>query len=241
MKTSRIKVRHEARHAGHRILFGLAVVGVGVLALLDNLRMFDVALLRTFWPLGLVLWGLGRLAWPHHRGSGLFGVILIGVGLMLTGQNLGYVHFHWRDWWPVVIIVAGLSILMRGFFPRQGEAPCFDASTLEHGDLASINASFSAISQRNDSRNFKGGRITSTFGGVELDLTQAAIDGPEAVLDISARFSGIELRVPREWLVVVEVDSTFGGVEDKTVPPMNPGPRLVLRGEVVFGGVEIKN
>ena len=72
-----------------------------------------------------------------------------------------------------------------------------------------IDATFSAIRQRNDSAQFKGGRIDVTFGGVELDLSQATMDGPEAVLELSARFSGIELRVPREWLVVVEVSDLW--------------------------------
>lgn len=232
--------RHH-HHPGYRVLFGLGVIGVGVLALLDNLRLFDIALLRTFWPLALVLWGLGRLAWPRHGGSGLFGLALIAMGLALTAQHLGYLQFHWRDWWPVFVIAIGLSILMRGFFPRRDRQACFEVSTLEHGDVANIHASFGAVNQRQDSRQFKGGRIEATFGGVELDLTQAAIDGPEARLDIAARFSGIELRVPRDWQVVVEMAATFGGVEDKTVPPMSPVARLVLRGEVVFGGVEIKN
>jgi membrane associated rhomboid family serine protease len=39
------------------------------LAVLDNLHVFDIALLRTFWPLALVLWGPSRLAWPRHPGS----------------------------------------------------------------------------------------------------------------------------------------------------------------------------
>lgn len=233
--------RHPRHHAGHRILFGLTVIGIGTLALLDNLRLFDLALLRTFWPVALVVWGLARLAWPQHRGSGLFGLILIGVGLALTAQNLGYLHLSWREWWPVFIILAGVSILLRGLRPKPDLGDVFHTSTLEHGELANINASFGAVNQRHDSRSFKGGRIEATFGGVELDLTQAAIDAPQATLDIAARFSGIELRVPRDWQVIVEMNSTFGGVEDKTFPPMTPTARLVLRGEVVFGGVEIKN
>jgi hypothetical protein len=76
---------------------------------------------------------------------------------------------------------------------------------------------------------------------VELDLRQAAMAGPEAVLEVSARFSGIELRVPRDWHVVVDVAPTLGGVEDKTLPPANPSQRLVLRGAIAFGGVEVKN
>jgi hypothetical protein len=228
------------RHAGQRVLFGLLVIGVGVVILLDNLRLFDISLMRTFWPMALVLWGVARLAWPMHRGSGLMGAVLIVVGLMLTAQNLGYVQFHWRDWWPVFIILFGVSIVLRGLWPRPVPGAPIADLTLEHGDQVDIQASFSAVSQRNDSTAFKGGRITSTFGGVDLDLTQARMAGPEARLDISARFSGVELRVPRDWQITVEVASTFGGVEDKTVPPMTPGPRLILTGEVMFGGVEIK-
>ena len=229
------------RHAGHRVLFGLAVIGVGLLVLLDNLRLFDISLMRTFWPLAFVLWGLARLVWPVHRGSSVLGVVLIAIGVLLTAQNLGYVQVHWRDWWPVIIIAMGVSIVMRGLLPRSELGAITSDMTLEHGEQVDIQASFSAVSQRNDSPAFKGGRITSTFGGVELDLTQARMAGPEARLDISARFSGIELRVPREWQVVVEMPATFGGVDDKTVPPMTPGPRLILTGEVMFGGVDIKH
>ncbi|MFT7772340.1 LiaI-LiaF-like domain-containing protein [Roseateles sp.] len=228
-------------HAASRVVFGLGVIGIGLLALLDNLNVFGMPLLRTFWPLILVLLGLARLIRPCHSGSWLLGVGLMLLGGLLTARNLGYANFNMRDWWPVFIILIGLSILARGLFPRQRRQAGFQSSTLEHGERVDIDASFSAINQRCDSRSFKGGRIASTFGGVELDLTQAVIDGTEAHLEVSAHFSGIELRVPREWLVVIEASSTFGGVEDKTVPPMNPGPRLVVRGEVMFGGVEIKN
>jgi len=232
---------HTPHSAGSRIVFGLGVVGFGLLALLDNLNLFGMPLLRTFWPLALVLLGLARLAWPRHAGGGLFGLGLILVGGLLTARNLGYVGFSARDWWPVLVILAGLSILARGVFPGSGRRGGFQASTPESGDLIDIDASFSAINQRCDSRAFKGGRISSTFGAVELDLTQAAIHGAEARLDLSARFAGITLRVPRDWQVVLDVASGFGGVEDETTPPLTPGPRLLVRGEVIFGGVEIKN
>lgn len=246
MRPDRPRYRRHDYHPGHRIVFGLGVIGIGALALLDNLDAFGMPLLRTFWPLALVLWGLGRIVWPRHAASWLFGAILITVGSVMTAQNLGMLHIELRQWWPVFIILAGLSILLRGLFPhrhrglpRQG---CGDTpSTLEHGERVAIDASFSAVRQQNDSRSFKGGRIDVTFGGVELDLRQAVMDGPEAVLELSSRFSGIELRVPRDWQIVVDIAPTLGGVQDRTVPPMNPTQRLVLRGDTMFGGVEIRN
>jgi len=234
--------RHRHHHPGHRIAFGLVVMGIGLLALLDNLDTFGLPLLRTFWPLALVLWGLSRIVLRRDAAAWLFGGALVGVGGLMTAQNLGVIHLQLRDWWPVLVILVGLSILLRGVFPRRRlSMEGFDTSTLEHGDRVMIDATFSGIRQQNDSRSFKGGRIDSTFGGVELDLRQAAMDGPEAVLELSARFSGIELRVPRDWLIVVDIVPTLGAVNDQTVPPMNPVHRLVLRGDTVFGGVEIKN
>lgn len=241
MRPQRIRHIRHPHHPAHRIVFGLGVMGIGVLALLDNLHLFGIPLLRTFWPLALVLYGLGRIAWPRHAGNWLFGLALVIVGGVMTAQNLDLVSIRLRDWWPVLVILAGASILTRGLFPHQRTACVDTPSTLEHGDRVVIDASFSAVRQQNDSRTFKGGRIDVTFGGVELDLRQAMIDGPEAVLDISARFSGVELRVPREWQVVVDIAPTIGGVDDKTVPPMNPTQRLILRGDTMFGGVEIKN
>jgi len=230
----------------HRIrnaLFGLSVVGIGALALLDNLHVFGTGLLRTYWPLVFVVWGIGRLAWPRHVSSALFGVVLIAVGALMTAHNLGQVDVDVRQWWPVFVILGGVAIALRGVFPKAcgGRHRRFETSTMEHTDLVDVDARFSAVKLRNDSPAFKGGRISAAFGGVELDLREAAMAGPEAILTIDGKFSGIELRVPRHWQVSVQMSSTLGGVEDKTVPPPSPEQRLVLRGETVFGGVEIKN
>jgi len=235
--------RHYQYHPARHIAFGLGVMGIGSLVLLDNLHIFNIRLLQTFWPLALTLWGLSRLFMGRNYGNWLFGMALALFGVFMTADNLGLVQFHPRDWWPALIILAGLSIVLRGAFPRyrRAMADAVDSSTLEHGERVDINAAFSAVNQQNDSRSFKGGRIDVSFGSVELDLRQAAMDGPEAMLEISARFAGVELRVPRDWLVVVNVAPTLGGVNDQTVPPMNPTQRLMLRGDAVFGGIEVKN
>ncbi|MFG6415406.1 LiaI-LiaF-like domain-containing protein [Roseateles sp. DC23W] len=96
-----------ARH----VFMGLSIAAVGTLALLDNLRLFDIALLRTFWPLGLVMLGLARLVLRGRQR--MAGAALVLVGAMLTASNLGSDLFALRHWWPVFIIGAGLSMLRR--------------------------------------------------------------------------------------------------------------------------------
>ena len=242
-KTLRPQYEYDSsRRGARRAVFGLGIVAVGALALLDNLRLFDTPLLRTFWPLVLVVWGAGRLAWSRHPGSWIFGLLLVVVGALMTAHNLGHGSFDLRQWWPVFIILAGAAVVLRGVFPNPRTSRArFESSAIEHGSEVNVDATFSGITLQNDSRSFKGGRIAISFGGVELDLREAVMDGNEATIDIHATFSGIEMRIPRDWQVVVRMSATMGAVEDKSVPPGTSEHRLVLQGDTMFGGVEIRN
>ena len=106
---------------------------------------------------------------------------------------------------------------------------------------------FGGIERRITTRNFQGGRVLTVFGGVELDLREAEIEGNEAVVQIDAIFGGCEIRVPDHWHVLSAGNGMFGGYSDKSrqSPPDGASATerktLILRGTVVFGGVEIKN
>ncbi len=243
MNTNRGMCFNTTRHRARRALIGVSVIGLGTLALLDNLHMFGGQLLSTYWPLVFVVWGLSRLLWSWHPGGRVFGVVLILLGGLMTAQGVMHERLSLHRWWPVFIILVGAAIALRGLFPRshrRGRGR-FENATVEQVDEIHVEASFSGLKLRNVSRNFKGGQIDCSFGGVEVDLREAVMAAPEVVLQIRGMFSGIELRVPRDWQVVVQLGATLGGVDDKTTPPMVPEHRLVLRGETVFGGVEIKN
>jgi predicted membrane protein len=225
-----------------RAVFGLSVIGIGTLAMLDNLHLFDMALLHTFWPLVFVLWGIARLVWPRHSGSQVFGVGLILLGTLITAYHLEHRDLDLSQWWPVFVILAGASIVSRGMFPhgRFGRAE-IPPPAVQNSDVLNIEATFGALELRNDAKAFKGGRIEVSFGSIELDLREAVMDGAEVAIDIRCSFSGVELRVPRDWEVVVQLRATMGAVEDRSVPPSTPVHRLVLRGASSFGGVEIRN
>jgi hypothetical protein len=105
------------------------------------------------------------------------------------------------------------------------------------------------------SKNFMGGEIVAIFGGFEIDLTEADIQGSQAKLDIVALFGGGEVRVPQNWNVILETVGIFGGASDRTRHPdpanaaasgagTQAGPAvktLIIDGVSLFGGVTIKN
>jgi predicted membrane protein len=224
-------------------VIGLIAIAVGVLALLDNLHLFDVQVLHTFWPLIFVAWGLVNIVNARTPTGPLFGIGMVALGTVMTLQKMGILHTSLRDWWPVFLILAGIFIVARSFVPRRGMVRVYGlsgAAETDHASLLDIRSAFSGQILKNDSQDFKGGRIEVTLGGIELDLRQASING-EAVLQVETFMGGIAIKVPPDWQVLVQVSPMMGAVEDKTVPPMNPTKRLIVKGEVVVGGIEIKN
>jgi predicted membrane protein len=227
------------------IVFGAFIIIVGLFALLDNLHLFDSHRVQPFWPLVFVALGALKLAQARRSGHVIVGGVLVALGAGMTLQNLGLIHFEWRQLWPVALILVGLNVIAKSFSSR-GEAVCLPSrrgqrdERLEHGSRIDASATMSGIVLKNDSQEFTGGDISAVMGAVEIDLRQAAI-ATEAVLHLSIIMGGVEIKVPREWSVSVNGSPMLGGIEDKTVPPMTPGGRLLIEGSVIMGGVEISN
>ena len=92
------------------------------------------------------------------------------------------------------------------------------------------------------SKDFKGGEATSVFGGTELDLRQADINGT-VILELTQVMGGAKLIVPSTWYIKNEINAVFGGVDDKRQMQSNVDHNkvLVLKGTSFFGGLEIRN
>ena len=98
---------------------GGVLIVLGLMLLLNNLGVTNINIgevLRTYWPLLLVLWGANILALRSRGGGSLLsGSILLILGLVFLGRNLGFLSFDmasfWRIIWPVIIILAGISLI----------------------------------------------------------------------------------------------------------------------------------
>jgi predicted membrane protein len=87
----------------------------------------------------------------------------------------------------------------------------------------------------------KGGRVTSIFGGSEIDLRSANLS-TGATVEVFTMFGAAEILVPGDWHVNVEVSSVFGGFENKRTPVTSPNaPSLRIKGFTMFGGGEVKS
>jgi len=218
-----------------QFVMGVLISVVGVLFTLDNLGFIEAGTYLRFWPVALIAVGLMKL-WSGGRGASLHGLIFFFAGVWLLLESLSIVTISLWALWPVLLIIAGGSMVWRGI---NGPA-CPREDTDTHSTVNAV-AVLGGLNRRNNSRTFRGGDLTAVMGGCQIDLTNAALDG-EAVIDVFAMWGGIEIRVPEDWTISGRVTPILGGYEDKTHPPREAATqRLVVRGIVIMGGVEIKN
>lgn len=231
------------RSPRQRIFVGIAIMIIGVLALVDNLRIFDIHHLFQFWPTVFVAAGILKLTQSRKRSSVFVGTGLITAGVVMTLNRLGIISFSWHDWWPVIIIAVGISIILKD---KRRSEDCKNQSFI-YGDVSSseqssldITAIMGGNKTTNNTQDFKGGEITAIMGGVDLDLRGASIQN-EAILNVWATWGGIALKIPQDWIVVNHGVAILGGIEDKSIPTAGATKRLIITGTAIMGGVEIKN
>ncbi len=231
------------RSYGGGLLWGVALVLVGVAFLLDHMGVINIDHVWRFWPLLLIVAGITHISAPERR---FWGIILIAAGVVLQLNQLGIAHFGWADFWPVILIAVGLMILWSSLEARNRPA----APKPSDGDPRTTlneNVLFGGIERRVTTQNFEGGRVNAVFGGVELDLRDAKMEADEATLEINVVFGGVDMRLPENWQVASRGTPIFGGVSDKTrtsardVPEGTKIKVLYLTGAIIFGGVDIKN
>jgi Domain of unknown function (DUF5668) len=100
------------------IVVGVIIVGMGLLLLGDRYLDRDLPLMRSWWPLILIVMGAARLAngdsgpdgRPRSRRSGVW-LILVGVWALVSDAHLFGLTFGTS--WPLLIIVAGVMMVWR--------------------------------------------------------------------------------------------------------------------------------
>jgi hypothetical protein len=224
----------------HGAIVGGIVCLVGLVLLLDHLGFISVDHIWRFWPLIPMAIGAAHLAEPGRR---QWGAIVFVVGTLFLVNSLNILRFDWSRLWPLIIILVGGSMIWNSINGqrRRSEIPDSAATMNAH-------AIFSGIERRISTKDFRFGRVSAVFGGVELDFHEADIEGDRAELEVNAIFGGAEIRIPDNWRVEAQNQVIFGGLSDETrnanrpADATTPGTKvLIISGTVTFGGIEVKN
>jgi predicted membrane protein len=144
------------------------------------------------------------------RNNLFLGIILIAFGIFFLLDNFGVADFGdlIHDYWPLLIIVWGLSILLRyrsdPASPANPGTPPVDRETLK--DSVAFGNYYSNIS----SSAFRGGSVSTVFGNCDIDLTKATFAPGEHTLKISGVFGDTNILLPKDSAVAVTAKAFLG-------------------------------
>lgn len=228
-----------------RVTWGFILIILGIGLLLDQFNLIGFGdLISTYWPSILILMGLIGLI--SRDSSRLSNLVVLAIGLFFQLRNLGYIKVSiWQVFWPSILIIIGLSIIFQRGGTRKHKADVnpekWEKENMVDEDVVDYFTIFSAIENSNYSKDFKGGKLTAIFAGIDLDLGDCEIKGDVAVLSATAIFGGIDIIVPPHWNVEVQATPILGGVEKHTKYNRDENaPTLKVDGTAIFGGIEIK-
>jgi len=227
-------------HRSHRGFAGILVVIVGAFLLM---RQMDVELPYYLFNIGPILIAIGIYIGVRSNFRNWTWAIVGGFGLLIliskvVGFSIGQLI------WPLIIISVGLVLI---FKPKRDHDTWRNWGKMSEentgNDFFDSTAIFGAIKKNIISKNFKGGDLTTIFGGADINLGQADING-QAVIDMTHIFGGSKIIVPADWTIKTDdVVCVFGGLDDKrrNLGPADPNKVLVLHGTCIFGGIDIKS
>ncbi len=107
----------------HRLLWGMVVVTIGVVFLLNQIGLITMDLgdlFSTYWPVFMIVFGLQGLL-LQHSGGFWWNSIIVLFGFFFLGRNLEWLQWDFSDMirfiGPIALIIFGLSMIFRGNRP----------------------------------------------------------------------------------------------------------------------------
>lgn len=225
-----------------RILTGLVFVIVGGLFAAKYLNALDPEVERYIFTWQALIIAIGLVSLSNRNGH-IGGIILVTVGIIFLLPKFGFIDHNVRHlWWPAILIIIGFFIMFKSFGTRKKS----EILRKKEGDMDIIDEHnvFGGGMQFVTSKNFKGGKIISIFGGSKVDLSQAELAEGTNNLEIVNIFGGTELLIPHTWKVKTDVTTIFGGFNDKKIRfssiEIDDNKELIIKGVMIFGGGDVK-
>lgn len=236
-----------------KVAIGLVLVAAGVLLMLNKLGFLNGGITHWLfsWPMLLVAIGFVNLFGRDNYFSGL--ILIVVGGFFLIPRILGFDYSFVWTFWPTLLIIGGVLVIFKHsiFQPRRSRDENgnvndrrFFSSNGAEADADGFIESYNIFGGSNRRVvKLTGGKIVNLFGGSEIDLTQAAVEGDVVYVEMINIFGGGTLFVPSDWDVQIEVVSIFGGFSDKrrfiNTTLVEGRKKLIVKGICVLGGGEV--
>lgn len=216
-------------------IWGLVLI---VLGLVFGLNAMEITNINIFfdgwWTLFIIVPCFIDLITEREKTGNIIG-LLIGVALLLGCQDILDFEIIGKLIFPTILVIIGISFIFKDTIGKEIKKE-IDKLNKERKNENEYCSTFSNQTINID-EEFKGCELTSVFGGIKLDLTDAKIN-EDIVINTTSIFGEITINVPSNVKVKVKSTSIFGGVTNKNNE--KDGNVIYINSFCLFGGVEIK-
>ena len=225
-----------------KVFWGLVLILGGIFLIISKLGYFpDVNVFSILLTVFLVVVIVKSLIHINFPGI-LFPVAFICI---IYDKQLGI-----TDITPWTVLIAallgsiGLSMIFhkhtKWFNTKHNDEDYkFEKIDVEDESNVRFKTSFGASIKYINTDKFEQADFDCSFGGMKIYFDKATMSKESAIVRINASFSGIELYVPKTWIVKDKTNVTLGSVGEKNRGAQITTNTLTLVGDISFSGVEI--
>ena len=212
------------------LLWGILLIAIGVIFGLNALGITNINIFfKGWWTLIIII--------PSKMWSFIW--LVIGIVLLLCTQNILSFSMISKLIVPFILVMIGLGLIFKDTLNKK-VADKIKELNQNKGNLEEFCATFGEQKSNFAGQEFNGANVDAVFGGVDLDLTKAIIN-KDQIINATAIFGGVEIKVPEGVNIKLKSTPIFGGVSNKAQATYNENlPTLYINGTAIFGGVEIK-
>ena len=231
---------HMTGRLSGRLTTGTVIVLIGLILLLATTGLVEM---RSIWGWIAALfvlvgvWALVRSEFRNLVGP----VMIIAIAGAFFLRNVGIIPDGIiSTWWPLFVVLFGLLVMLNRSRRRQR----IRIEGHRAGEVSAV-AIFGTDERRPVTESFTGGDLVAIFEDARLDLREASVGAPPAVVEAVAIFGDVEVLVPAGWDVRRETLNIFGETVDLRRSGDEQWTReeadLVLTGVSLFGDIEIRD
>lgn len=218
------------------LIWGIILIVVGIIIGLNSLGIANINIFFDgWWTLFIIIPSLADIIKRPNKASN-YGWLVLGIVLLLCAQDILKFELIGKLIFPAILVFIGISLL---FKDKVGKKVKEKIKTLNEEGLEEYYATFSGQEINKAGEEFKGASLNAIFGGIDLNLQEAKIQ-KDVLINATAVFGGIDIKVPSNVNVKVQSTSIFGGADNKITKQTETLPTIYVKAFCLFGGVDIK-
>jgi len=102
-----------------QLIFGLAIIFVGVVFTMDALGIAPAVSYLRYWPLAIVAVGVIKLIQAKEGGGAFAGLLITVLGSWLLAEELDLISIDLGRVWPIGLVAFGAYLVWQGLKPRK--------------------------------------------------------------------------------------------------------------------------